>query len=322
MQKKLIVILLLLLSAALFSQTNYILRRSLFTPTGGRQTNTSYTADTVVSQGLQGSGESDSYHGFMGFFYPYFSNRLPCIVSINDVPNDQGRQVQVLWNRSCLDIPHSPIPITTYSVWRFDEEFDEEADANIFSNPSLVLERFQQDELQKYFWQRDDGQILTFINQLPALQNEMYALISSTLFDSCGAELNLSSFEVIAHTDTVSIYYESMPDSGYSKDNISPNPVAELDVTVENEQLHLNWTTVTHGSFQGNSYPELNGIWYFIYGSDQADFICEESTLICVTQNPNYLYDLSGENRKFFRIIVSDQPVSGDLSNSVNRKKR
>ncbi len=317
-----IIIILLLLVTTLFSQTNYILKRSLFTTTGGRQENSSYTTDNAVAQGFQGSGQSADYNGFTGYFYPYFSNRLPFIVSVNDVPNDQGRQVQVLWNRSCLDIPHSPIPITTYSVWRFDEEYTENMEANTFPDPNLVLENFKQDKDQPYFWQREDGQVLTFINHLPALQNELYAIIAATLFDSCSSELNYTSFEVIAHTDSVSIYYESLPDSGYSSDNISPDPVTELDVTVENEQLHLNWTAVTHGSFQGNSYPELNGIWYLIYGSVQADFICDESTLICVTQNPSYLYDLSGENRKFFRIIVSDQPVSGVLSDSVSRKKR
>ncbi len=322
MRKTLISITLLMFTTGLFAQTNYILQRSLFTSTGGRQINTSYSTDTAVAQGFQGSAESANYDGFVGYLYPCFADRLPFIVSIDDVPNDQGRQVQVLWNRSSLDIPNSPIPITTYSVWRFDEEFSENLEANTFSDPNLVLEHFEQDREQQYYWQRNDEQILTFINQLPALQTELYALTASTLFDSCNNELNYSMFEVIAHTDLVSIYYESLPDSGYSVDNIPPDPVEELNIVAENNQLQLNWIAVTQGSFQGNSYPELNGIWYLVYGADQADFVCDDSNLITVTQNPNHLYNLSGEDRKFFRIIVSDQPIDSEYVDSISSKRR
>ena len=62
------------------------------------------------------------------------------------------------------------------------------------------------------------------------------------------------------------------------------------------------------GTYQGNSYPEINGVWYKIYAGDSPDFICDESHLIDTVTNLNYIYPVSGEDKKFFKIVVSDQP--------------
>jgi len=72
--------------------------------------------------------------------------------------------------------------------------------------------------------------------------------------------------------------------------------------------IGLSWDEVEYGTFQGNSYPELNGIWYKIYAGDSPDFVCDEAHLLDTVTDLNYDYALTGEEKKFFKIVVSDQP--------------
>ena len=49
-------------------------------------------------------------------------------------------------------------------------------------------------------------------------------------------------------------------------------------------------------------------IWYKIYAGDSPDFVCDETNLVDTVTNLNYNYTLTGEEKKFFKIVVSDQP--------------
>ena len=72
--------------------------------------------------------------------------------------------------------------------------------------------------------------------------------------------------------------------------------------------MRISWDEVTTGTYQGNSYEELNGVWYKIYAGDTPDFVCDESHLINTVTDLNYDYLLTGEEKKFFKIVVSDKP--------------
>jgi hypothetical protein len=75
---------------------------------------------------------------------------------------------------------------------------------------------------------------------------------------------------------------------------------------------------VEYGTYQGNSYPEINGIWYKIYAGNFPDFVCDEIHLIDTITNLNYDYSLTGEEKKFFKIVVSDQPDAGRSIKQLN----
>jgi hypothetical protein len=74
-----------------------------------------------------------------------------------------------------------------------------------------------------------------------------------------------------------------------------------------NESITLSWDEVSEGNYQGNSYPEQNGIWYRVYSSNYPNFVCDENTYLTTTQNTNHEIDITGAEKMFFRIIVSDQ---------------
>ncbi|MBC8384231.1 MAG: hypothetical protein H8E57_01780 [Candidatus Cloacimonetes bacterium] len=72
--------------------------------------------------------------------------------------------------------------------------------------------------------------------------------------------------------------------------------------------LQLEWDEVEYGTYKGNRYPEINGIWYKIYAGTQSYFVCDETTYITTVTDLDYDYPLTGEDMKFFKVEVSDKP--------------
>ncbi|MCK4653946.1 MAG: right-handed parallel beta-helix repeat-containing protein [Candidatus Cloacimonetes bacterium] len=249
----------------------------------------------------------------MGAYYFDRSPGAPAITAVTDVPDDQGRCVHVIWNRSPYDAPGSPVPIESYSVWRYDDIFGDRGIFEIYEDPREIFEEASKDNDKNYYWQRDD-EILTFITQLPAMGLVQYSIISPTLKDSSVVSINYSAFKVFAHTDVTLIYFPSFPDSGYSVDNIAPDET-RVYIAQNGSNIGLTWDEVEYGTFQGNSYPELNGIWYRIYAGDSPDFVCGEAHLVDIVTDLNYDYPLMSEEKKFFKIVVSDQPGAGRTIN-------
>ncbi|MBN2017229.1 MAG: hypothetical protein JW794_03735 [Candidatus Cloacimonetes bacterium] len=242
----------------------------------------------------------------MGAYYFDRSAAAPVITGVTDVPDDQGRNVQLIWNRSPYDAPNSPVTIESYSVWRYDDEFSEKGSTDIFYNPQEIIERSIKDNSKQYYWKRDD-EVLTFISQIPATGYAEYSVFAPTCKDSSYVSTNYSTFQILAHTDVTLIYHPSLPDSGYSVDNIAPDET-ELYITQTGTIMNISWDEVEYGTYQGNLYPELNGIWYKLYAGDSPDFVCDDVHLIDVVDDLNYNYPLSGQNKKFFKVVVSDQP--------------
>ena len=226
----------------------------------------------------------------------------PVISEITDVPADQGRQVQVIWLSSEFENTYSPNLF--YSLWRLDEIFMRNSQPYIITSIAHLSDAVNSSAGKPIYWQNDD-EIWTFIDQIPALQYPQYAYISPTIMDSCSNDTNYSTFKIIYHGTTD--FYESIPDSGYSVDNIPPNAVDNINIVKNAGNVEIQWSEVTEGTYHGNSYPEVNGIWYKIYGSIEPYFICDPSTYIDNTENLNYIYNLTGEQRKFFKVIAVDQ---------------
>jgi len=279
----------------------------LFTDPGNDHYTLHYASPCIDSGNPTSPLDPDGTRADMGaHFFDQSINGEPTITAITDVPYDQGRNVQVVWDKSPFDIPGSSVPLESYSVWRLDDLFDTRETVEIYDNPFDIFMKTANNSDRKYCWQRDN-EILTFITQVPAVTFDQYAIIAPTLLDSSTVSMNYSTFKIMAQTEVSSLYYFSQPDSGYSVDNIAPDETVVI-VTNNGNNMNLNWDEVEYGSFQGNSYPEVNGIWYKIYAGESPDFICDQIHLINTVSNLNYNYPIGGEEKKFFKIVVSDQP--------------
>ena len=304
---------------------DYQFERCSFNAVGGQQSNGIYSVTTAVAEKVQGSITNSDYDGFLGFLFPQLDIRPPIITTIDDVPDDQGRQVQIVWNKCGYDDEYAID--TYYSVWRLDEDFRvvlmgkdkklisskkgsskqknlrTESISDIYTEPYTIIELVRRNPNKTYFWQRDD-EVWTYIGETPALHYDEYSYIAPTLADSSEADIHYSTFQVVYHD--LFEYYESVPDSGYSLDNIPPDET-RIAIAQNGNYMRLSWEVVEYGTFEGNRYPEINGIWYNIYSSDEPYFDCDETTFLETTTDLDYDYPLTGEDMKFFKIIVSDQ---------------
>ncbi len=128
------------------------------------------------------------------------------IVAIDDVPNDQGKKVRIIWDKM-VDDGVSVDPIEQYIVKRLD------MDKDVWVN----------------------------VGQVPADGSNRYALVVPTLYDSTATDPGLTSFVVVALTQG-GMTTESTPAAGYSVDNLIPmaptNVVAQV---IGSSNVKLTW---------------------------------------------------------------------------------
>lgn len=232
----------------------------------------------------------------------------PQIYRINDMPNDQGHNVRLYWVRSLKDAQGVYPWILFYSIWRrIDDLLKDDRIINLISEEELSKYNQANFDRYKFVISGIESDYWEGVGTVGAIHLDWYSFVAPTLVDSGSTGINWSVFKIYAHTN-INTFYESLPDSGYSIDNIPPNPVEEIDIMRNANNVEISWTEVTEGSYNGNSYPELNGVWYKVYGSYEPYFECSPSTYITTTEDLNYIYNLTGEEKKFFKVIVSDQP--------------
>jgi len=235
------------------------------------ENNAEWKEAKILSSNVNGSG-GETRPGISGdyrflFFTssssPANTNRLfycertpiPHDLVIKDVPRDQGGKLHVQWKGSFADtIPNDLI--THYSVWRRIETLYNQnlLTSNLNGEDRLNIPVDFKGEATRisilgggYTWE--------WIDNVPAKYNEEYALLVESLYDSLATNTGWQYFMVTAHTDTMSVFYNSPIDSGYSVDNLSP--AAPLGIAMEEGSL-LQW--------DDNSEIDLDG--YEVYGRE------------------------------------------------------
>jgi hypothetical protein len=312
----------------------------------GKTTAEMKTLATFTEAGWDFMGETvngiDDIWGINGAYnsgYPFLlqTGCVPVIISVSDVPGDQGRHIIATWSKSSFDDYNQNTPISSYNLWieyPFEARgYNVTSDINeylqfVSNHTKKSTDNTKSQEILKPFEMVDhshnnilkasvpeilferEGELWLSVGVTNAMQWDSYAMAAMTFRDFSLTEDNYSRFFVSAHTAIPSLYFCSIPVNGYSVDNIPPNAAANVAVTVSNTTrnniLTISWDAVSEGSYQGNSYPEQNGVWYKIYASHHPDFICDETTYLNTTQNTILEIDVSSEEKMFFKIIVSD----------------
>ncbi len=172
----------------------------------------------IVSVGLRGEG--------------FTIEQAPIIFSIKDVPDDQGKQVRIIWLRSIYDSAGISPVATEYSVWRrVDEAVQSKAVPGQLSQS--ILKGTPRSILV-------DGQLWDFIVTVPAVQFEKYSYVAPTLHNEIPLSSNWSVFRISVHTADNAFYF-SAPDSGYSVDNIYPPPPLNITAHLQPGRIQLRW---------------------------------------------------------------------------------
>jgi hypothetical protein len=179
----------------------------------------------------------------------------PRILSIDDVGNDQGRQVRLRFARSEQDEGGATTPITQYEVHRRVDGFA--------ARPASDLPIG-----------RVDG--WDYVGSLPAHGDDVYSVVVPTLADSTIANGQYwSVFFVRAATANPVVFYDSAPDSGYSLDNLAPAPPGNV--------LHVA------GDVMWDSAPEEDFDYFTVYGSDVPVLDGSETLLAQTTATSHFI---------------------------------
>jgi hypothetical protein len=170
------------------------------------------------------------------------------IISITDVPNDQGKQVRVAWSKFPGD-GISSNPINGYSLWRrVDKKSASAAIISVASKESMLAQASLQN-VGKTFSIAQAG-MWDFVSWIPSAGYEFYSMVAPTLYDSTAARgIHWSVFFVAGHARGQ--LYETAPDSGYSVDNLPPFAPANFTVKgLTGNNLELSWAEPQDTDFQ------------------------------------------------------------------------
>lgn len=227
------------------------------------------------------------------------------IISIADVPNDEGGKVTVKWRASSLD--HDVNRLTSYSVWRAIPATQLASHGEIaLGHATAGLERGGDSRFRltvmsgkTYAWE--------WLATLPAARRPLYSYTAETLFDSMATTSGKHFFLVSAHTDDANIFFDSLPDSGFAVDNLPPAAPANLTGEFVDQTLTLRW--------QQNSEPDF--MQYIIFrdlGRDADVYQSEAFASVHDTVFVRANMDLSAGN--YFVVVAQDS--SGNLSKPSN----
>ena len=174
----------------------------------------------VVAPGYADFYQEDAFEvsgNMVTFDFDMFENGFvgaPHIVSLYDVPNDQGRQMRNVWD------PGNP------GEWDYFTQFS--------------------------IWRKVNGapiELWDYIETVPWHGMNTYAAVVPTLGDSSMHEMYESTFIVTAHTDDVNFFVDSEPVSGYSVDNLHPSAPMAMMAVQGGDAITLSWSSSIDSDF-------------------------------------------------------------------------
>ena len=214
--------------------------------------------------------------------------KSPRITSIVDVGNDQGRQVRVMWLRSLKDASGGALEVTAYGLYRRqDEVFEQAGMSGASRDPEPAPLRL-------------DG--WDFVGTIPARGDSIYEFVAPTVCDSTIVDgMCWSVFLVSAMTPDPLVYFDSPPDSGYSRDNLAPHAPENLRYE---SPTTLAWSEAAEEDFDH----------FTVYGSEQPDF--DESAEF-IAHTIEAWVDVSGYPFDYYHVTATDLAGNEGLPASV-----
>ncbi|MCB9474445.1 MAG: hypothetical protein H6678_11590 [Candidatus Delongbacteria bacterium] len=230
---------------------------------------------------------------------------VPVLTTLQDVPGDQGRRLQLAWQAGSMDVAALG-EYGFYSVWRQDLLAANRSLGGPVIRALAQLETVTPSAREGLRWQRDDGSVWSFVTTVPAMRIPGYGYVAATLQDSSATGAHPTSLKVGWHCS--SHVSESAPDSASSVDNIPPDaPTGFHAGLLAGSELPLRWNPVTTGTLDGNSYPELGLIVYQLYYGSEPDFPCDPAHLVALSTEPRALMQVpEGAPKGFWKVRARD----------------
>jgi hypothetical protein len=258
-----------------------------------------------------GSGH-DVYAAHLGSAGPP-PNAGPAIVSVRDVPNDEGGAVKLSWSASYLDV-QPDLLIDHYDLWRSVPASaaeqalrdgarllpaDASADLALTSQPPSPGTRLLTTTVegsQIIFWEWVAAQV--------ARGDPGYSLVLPTTSDSLAGSNPRTLFRVQARpSHAPGAFWNSPADSGYSVDNLPPHAPTAFSAAATDGGVLLHWSA--------SPEPDLAG--YRLYRGDRPDFVPDPQSRIAAPADTGYRDPAAGTG--YYRLSAVD--IHGNESAST-----
>ncbi|MCC6349546.1 MAG: T9SS type A sorting domain-containing protein [Candidatus Eisenbacteria bacterium] len=233
----------------------------------------------VTWQDKRGGTNYDIYAQRIGR-HGYLGTPEPEMVAVGDVANDQGGQVKVSWNASWLDLASNP-ELDAYDVLRsVPTSFAAQAAARglrvrALTSGSAPPEPGDLVALPMngttYYWE-----YLTEITPRHYLAG--YSYVAATLGDSIAGSNPGTAFMVVARNSAITMWWPSLPMSGYSVDNLAPVAPAPFTGEYAGGATNLHW--------RPNAEADLAG--YRLYRGTSAAFVPDGASLVAALADTGY----------------------------------
>ncbi|MDA9935206.1 tandem-95 repeat protein [Candidatus Marinimicrobia bacterium] len=208
----------------------------------------------------------------------------PIISSIIDIPEDQGGRVYLGFSASYFDTGDETGQ--EYGIYRYDTYADSSAWVAVASGP--------------------------------AIHQEHYVFEVTTLGDSTAGDNGMSMYKVVASMNEG--IFHSLPDSGYSIDNIAPGVPTGMQAMANENSISLSWDISEAEDFQyfvlERSNETINGVADTTISYELVDANYEDLNFV---RNVEYsyklaAYDYAGNRSEFTEpvsvILLSIDPLS------------
>jgi hypothetical protein len=207
------------------------------------------------------------------FLARYFEDPTePEVLSVSDLPNDQGHQARIRFARSGYDDPLSSVAITEYEAYR-----------RVDNGPAaqVVLGAPSHEALLAAGWEQ--------VGTVSAHAEEEYTMTVPTVGDSTEAlGQYYSAFYIRATTPAPASFYDSPADSGYSLDNLAPG----IPLNLVYDTGDLAWDESSAADFD----------FFTVYGANVDAF--GVATLVDYSVSPGM--DVSGSPYVFYWVTATD----------------
>jgi hypothetical protein len=211
------------------------------------------------------------------------------ITAVQDIAGDQGGQVRLEWLRSGRDFVGNIQQISEYAVYRkVDAAFKSSRVAGQLAGQSFAVQEHAKNAASSGW---------DFVTSVPVRVQDEYSVVVPTLADSSIAGgVHFTTFMISAMTQSLGVFFDSPPDSGYSVDNIAPGVPVALVATYLANGVSLDWADATEDDFQ----------FHRIYRSTDPGFIPGPSNLVQGTANSSWTDSISNPWGYYYKVTTLD----------------
>ncbi len=241
----------------------------------------------------------------------------PVITDVMDVPNDQGRQVWVVWMASQDDVP--PMPLTSADVsvaivngnvadFPAMEINGQRLIPTAVNTPDKNTVKAAAEVIDKYVVWRIDDQNPVQVAWTQPVQAMYYAAVVPTLGD--GADWT-GTFVVSAHTPDVQVNWKSFAKMGMSEDNLVPTAPSGVSASIVDAKPELMWDESPDPDF--NYFSVRRGTESGFNAADPATEVGTTTGLAFIDENAEAGVEY------FYRVVAFDFTGNqGELSAEVS----